>query len=316
MSPLAPITVIASPIGSPSGSPVLFTCGVVPKAQIRSPVVPKYRVVEMAPQALWSGSLRLSLVLIPVRLFAAVSSEDAVSFRMIHKPSGKPIRYLKGIETDRGFKGVPEDEIVKGYEHSKGNYVLLKPEELDELKLEAKHTINLERFVDRATLDSRYFEKPYYLLPDGDEADEGYTVMRDALAKTGKVAIGQLIMQGRQHLVGIASQGKGLLLEILRYAQELRDPEPYFEKITAEPAEDATAMAAQLIERQSGKFEPKKMPNEYAKAVKELVRPRCSIGRQRSHLKLRAVKRRRSSTSWLRSKRACRPRAVRTCAMR
>ena len=96
--------------------------------------------------------------------------------------------------------------------------------------------------------------------------------MRDALVKTGKVAIGQLIMQGREHLVGISAQGKGLMLEILRYAHELRDPEPYFEKFTAEPKEDAVGMAAELIERQSGKFEPKKMPNEYAKAVKELVR--------------------------------------------
>jgi DNA end-binding protein Ku len=127
----------------------------------------------MAPQALWSGSLRLSLVLIPVKLYPAVSTEDAVSFRMIHKPSGKPIRYLKGIEIDQGFKEVPEDEIIKGYEHTKGHYVLLKPEELDALKLEAKHTINLERFGDRTSLDSRYFEKPYYLLTDGDEADEG-----------------------------------------------------------------------------------------------------------------------------------------------
>ena len=226
----------------------------------------------MAPQALWSGSLRLSLVLIPVKLFPAVSSEDAVSFRMIHKPSGKPIRYLKGVETEKGFKEVPEDEIIKGYEHTKGHHVLIKPEELDELKLEAKHTINLESFVDRDSLDSRYFEKPYYLLPDGDEADEGYTVMRDALAKTGKVAIGQLIMQGREHLVGITAHGKGLLLEILRYEHELRDPAPYFEKVTAALKQDAVAMAAELIERQSGKFEPNKMPNEYAKAVKELVR--------------------------------------------
>jgi DNA end-binding protein Ku len=226
----------------------------------------------MAPQALWSGSLRLSLVLIPVKLYPAVSTEDAVSFRMIHKPSGKPIRYLKGIETDRGFKEVPEDEIIKGYEHTKGHYVLVKPEELDALKLEAKHTINLERFVDRASLDSRYFEKPYYLLPDGDEADEGYVIMREALAKTGKVAIGQLIMQGHEHLVGIAALGKGLTLEILRYAYELRNPEPYFEKVTAELKPDAVAMAAELIKRQAGKFEPKKMPNEYAKAVKELVR--------------------------------------------
>ena len=97
----------------------------------------------MAPQALWSGSLRLSLVLIPVKLFPAVSSEDAVSFRMIHKPSGKPIRYLKGVETEKGFEEVPEDEIIKGYEHTKGHHVLIKPEELDELKLEAKHTTAL-----------------------------------------------------------------------------------------------------------------------------------------------------------------------------
>jgi DNA end-binding protein Ku len=226
----------------------------------------------MAPQALWSGSLRLSLVLIPVKLYPAVTSEDAVSFRMIHKPTGKPIRYLKGVETETGFEEIPEDEIIKGYEHTKGNHVLIKPEELDALKLEAKHTINLECFVDRSDLDSRYFEKPYYLLPDGDQADEGYAVMRDALNKTGKIAIGQLIMQGREHLVGISAQGNGLMLEILRYGNELRDPEPYFERLTAEPTRDAVAMAAQLIERQSGKFEPKKMPNEYAKAVKELVR--------------------------------------------
>ena len=109
-----------------------------------------------------------------------------------------------------GFEEVPEEEIIKGYEHTKGHHVLIKPEELDELKLEAKHTIDMARFVDRDEIDSRYFEKPYYLLPDGDEADEGYTVLRDAFAKTKKVAIGQLIMHGREHLVGITAHKKGL----------------------------------------------------------------------------------------------------------
>jgi DNA end-binding protein Ku len=226
----------------------------------------------MAPQALWSGNLRLSLVLIPVKLYPAVSTEGAVSFRMIHKPSGKPIRYVKGVETEKGFKEISEGEIIKGYEHAKGHHVLIKPEELDELKLEAKHTIDMVRFVDRADLDSRYFEKPYYLLPEGDEANEGYVIMRDALAKTGKVAIGQLIMQGREHLVGISAHGKGLVLEILRYAHELRDPEPYFDKLDETVKADAVTMAAELIERQSGRFEPQKMPNEYARAVQELVR--------------------------------------------
>ena len=118
----------------------------------------------MAPIPVWSGNLRLSLVLVPVRMFPATSSEGAIAFRMIHEPSGQPIK-IKGIETEGGFEEVPEDEIIKGYEHTKGHHVLIKPEELDELKLEAKHTIDMARFVDRDEIDSRYFEKPYYLLP-------------------------------------------------------------------------------------------------------------------------------------------------------
>ena len=128
----------------------------------------------------------------------------------------------------------------------------------------------MARFVDRDEIDSRYFEKPYYLLPDGDEADEGYTVLRDAFAKTKKVAIGQLIMHGREHLVGITAHKKGLMLVILRYADELRKPEPYFDTIDTK-ADAAVQLAVDLIEEEAGKFEPQKMPNEYANAVHELV---------------------------------------------
>src|SRR6202158_5551596 len=151
----------------------------------------------MAPIPLWSGNLRLSLVLVPVKLYRAVSTEGSVAFRIIHKESGQPIRYFKGVPTEDGFEEVPDEEIVKGYEHAKGHHVLIKPEELDDLKLEAKHTIDMVRFVDEAEIDTRYLEKPYYLTPDGDEADEGYTVIRDALKQTGKVAIGQMVMGGR-----------------------------------------------------------------------------------------------------------------------
>jgi DNA end-binding protein Ku len=225
----------------------------------------------MAPIPVWSGNLRLSLVLVPVRLFPATSTEGAVAFRMIHKPSGKPIKYLKGVETEHGFEEVPEEEIIKGYEHTRGHHVLINPEEIDALKLEAKHTIDMARFVDLDQIDSRYFEKPYYLLPDGDEAEEGYTVLRDAFAKTNKMAIGQLIMHGREHLVGIAAHKKGLMLLILRYADELRKAEPYFDKIEAKADADAVKLATDLIEQESGKFQPDKMPNEYARAVHELV---------------------------------------------
>jgi len=204
-------------------------------------------------------------------MFPATSTEGTIAFRMIHEPSGKPIKYLKGIETERGFEEVPEEEIIKGYEHTKGHHVLIKPEELDELKLEAKHTIDMARFVDIDQIDSRYFEKPYYLLPDGDSADEGYVVLRDALAKSKKMAIGQLIMHGREHLVGITAHKMGLMLVILRYQDELRKSEPYFDKIDPKIDASAVKLAVDLIQQESGKFEPQKMPNEYARAIHELV---------------------------------------------
>src|SRR5215510_2817807 len=242
----------------------------------------------MAPIPVWSGNLRLSLVLVPVRMFPATSTEGTIAFRMIHEPSGKPIKYHKGIETERGFKEVPEEEIIKGYEHTKGHHVLIEPQELDALKLEAKHTIDMKTFVDLDQIDSRYFEKPYYLLPDGDEADEGYTVLRDALAKTKKMAVGQLVMHGREHLVGITAHKKGLMLVILRYADELRKPEPYFDKIETKTDADAVKLAVNLIEQESGKFEPQKMPNEYARAVHELVQ--AKIEQRAPELEIEAPK--------------------------
>ena len=220
--------------------------------------------------ALWSGNLRLSLVLIPVRLHAA-TTETRVAFRQIHAPSGTPIRYVKGVRDGDTFTEVPDDEIIKGYEHAKGHHVLIDPKEIDDLKLEAKHTIDMVRFVDEAEIDSRYLEKPYYLTPDGDDADEGYVVIREALKATGKVAIGQLVMNGRAHLVGIKPHGKGLMLLILRYADEVREAEPYFDRITSTPQADAVALATKLIEGTSGPFQPEKMPDEFGNAVLELV---------------------------------------------
>jgi DNA end-binding protein Ku len=210
-------------------------------------------------------------VLIPVRLVPAISTEEAISFRQIHEPSGKPVKYVKGVRDGDTFTEVPDEEIIKGYEHAKGYHVLIHPKEIDELKFEAKHTIDMVRFVDEAEIDSRFYEKPYYLVPDGDEADEGYTVVREALKQTRKVAIGQLIMHGREHLVGVKPLGRGLALFILRYADELREPKGYFEGITAEPPPQAVALASELIERDSGRFEPEKMPDQYTAAIRELI---------------------------------------------
>ena len=160
---------------------------------------------------------------------------------------------MKGIETEKGFKEVPEDEIVKGYEYAKGHYILIDPKEIDDLKLEGKHTIDMRQFVDEDEIDSRYWEKPYYLVPDGDEADEGYAIKARTLADTGKVAIGQLIRQGHEHLVAIKALKGGLALCILRYPYELRDPKPYFENINAELNTEAIGLAKELIKAESGR---------------------------------------------------------------
>jgi DNA end-binding protein Ku len=201
----------------------------------------------------------------------AISTEEAISFRQIHEPSGTPIRYVKGVPDGDTFTEVPDEEIVKGYEYAKGHHVLIDPKEIDELKLEAKHTIDMVRFVDEGDIDSRYWEKPYYLIPDGDAADEGYGIMQRALAETGKVAIGQLIMGGRAHLVGIKALKGGLVLSILRYPDELRDFTPYFEGINFEPKPEAVELAKELIEAESGHFEPQKIPDKYAETLRELL---------------------------------------------
>jgi non-homologous end joining protein Ku len=128
---------------------LLFSLQEQTATQIRTPGSSSSSISMSA--SLWSGNLRLSLVLIPVKLHSAVSTEEAISFRMIHEPSGQPIRYVKGIETEKGFEEVPEEEIVKGYEHAKGHHVLLRPQELDELRLEAKHTIDMVRSSTKPT---------------------------------------------------------------------------------------------------------------------------------------------------------------------
>jgi DNA end-binding protein Ku len=131
---------------------------------------------------------------------------------------------------------VSDEEIVKGYEYAKGQHILIDPKEIDDLKLEAKHTIDMRQFVDEDDIDIRYWEKPYYLVPDGDEADEGYAIMQRALAETRKVAIGQLIMHGREHLVGIKALRGGLTLSILRYPMNYASRSPTLRTLGASPS--------------------------------------------------------------------------------
>ena len=222
-----------------------------------------------APRAYWKGFLRLSLVSIPVNLYNAIDSAADISFRQIHKPSGRRVSYTKSVE---GIGKIENSDIVKGYEVDKDQYVIIEPEEIDSIKLESKQTIDLVQFVDAAEVDYRFFERPYFLAPGSDLAGEGYVVIREALKKTGRIGLAQITISGREWLVAVAPLGDGLVMELLRYPTELRDPAAFFHEVPSEkPDKDMLALATQLIEQKTSKFEPDRFKDHYATALKALV---------------------------------------------
>jgi DNA end-binding protein Ku len=218
-------------------------------------------------RAYWKGHLRLSLVSIPVEIYNAVESQNEISFRQIHKPSGRRINLEKVVP---GVGKVENSDIVKGYEIEPDTYVTLEPGEIEALKLESKKTIDLVQFVDADDIDTRYYERPYFITPADDLAGEGYVVIRDALRKTNKVGLGQVTISGREWLIAISPirDGDGLVMAMLRYADELRDPKDFFGEVPAEkPQKDMVDLAVQLITQKSGAFHPEEFVNHYQESA-------------------------------------------------
>ena len=225
----------------------------------------------MAARAYWSGRIRLALVSIPVDIVPATKSSSRIAFNQIHEPSGKRIRYEKVVP---GIGPVDAEDIVKGYEVDKGKYVLLSDEEIEEVKLEAKRSIDLVQFVDEKEIEPIYFEKPFYILPDEDDedAEEAYAVLRDALRQTKKVGLGQVVVRGQSSIVAIKPFDKGLLMETLRYADEVKKPETVFDSSSKKnPDKDLVELAEELIKKKSGKFQPEKFKDSYQVALRELI---------------------------------------------
>ena len=223
----------------------------------------------MAARAYWQGQIRLALVSIPVEVYPATRSGAAISFRQIHEPSGKPIAYEKVVA---GLGPVDRDEIVKGYEVSKGNYVLLDDAEIEAVKIESRKTLELVQFVDAADIDVLYYEKPYFVVPADDLAEEAYVVLREALRGAKKVAVGQLSVRGREQLVALKPCGRGIVLEVLRYADEVQRAQSYFKDIgEAEPAPELLDLATTLIDKKTGPFKPEEFHDRYVDALKRLV---------------------------------------------
>jgi len=209
------------------------------------------------------------LVSIPVEIYPATKSGAQIQFHQVHEPTGKRIKYEKVVP---GVGPVDKDEIVKGYEVSKGHYVLLDPEEIESVKLESRKTLDLVQFVDEDDIEAMYFEKPYYVVPADDLAEEAYVVLRDALKDAKKIGVGQMAMRGQEYVVAIKPSGRGILMETLRYADEVHKSSGFFRDIgDTKPDPDLLDMASMLIERKAGEFDPSEFHNRYVDALKDLI---------------------------------------------
>ena len=223
----------------------------------------------MAARAYWQGQIRLALVSIPVEIFAATRSGAKIAFRQIHEPSGQPISYEK---VAAGIGPVDKDDIISGYEVAKGEFVLLEDREIEAVKIESKKTLELVQFVKAEEIDPLYFEKPYYVAPADELAEKAFVVLREALRKAGKVGLGQLSIRGSEKLVALKPCGKGLLLETLRYADEVRKGQSFFTEVSGDkPRADLLDLASTLIEQRSAPFDPAAYHDRYADALRQLI---------------------------------------------
>jgi DNA end-binding protein Ku len=215
----------------------------------------------------WTGFLKLSLVTIAVRLYTATTERDRVRFHQIHEPSGERVKQQLMVP---GIGPVERDEIVKGYEYEKGHYVTVDPDDIKRLRLETTDTIDIVEFVD--DIDPIYFDTPYYLVPDGSVAEEGYRVIREALRESNKIAVGRVVINGQERTVAIRPLGTGLLGNSVRYADEVRNPEDYFRTIAEDEVdEDQRAIMEQIIKRKTREFDPEEFHDRYQVALRELI---------------------------------------------
>ena len=225
----------------------------------------------MAPRAYWKGYLKLSLVSCPIALYPAASSSERVSFNRINAKTGNRLKQQM-VDAESG-EPVDKDDIKRGYEYAKGQYLIVEDEEIDKIKIESTHTIDIDSFVPRAEIDDRYLASPYYIAPTDKVGQEAFSVIRDVMRDQKMVGLARVVLTRREHVAMLEPFDKGLLATTLRYPYELRDAADYFDDIPALklPAE-MLKLAAHIVETKAGHFEPKKFEDHYEQALIELLR--------------------------------------------
>jgi DNA end-binding protein Ku len=225
-------------------------------------------------RAIWKGSISFGLVSIPIALYPATRREE-LKFRLLRKSDLSPVNYKRVAEKDG--KEVPWNEIVKGYEYEKGNYVVLKDEDFQRVDLEATQTVDIQDFVDQKEIDPMFFYKPYYLEPQKG-GDKAYALLRDALKDTNKVGVAKVVIKTRQYLAGVKPENGALVLELMHFADELADPEKLHVPKKTEVGKREINMAKSLIDSMSSKWNPEKYKDDYREALMEVIEEKVEAG--------------------------------------
>lgn len=223
----------------------------------------------MAYRPTWQGHLRLSLVTCPVALYTATNAAGDVHFHLINPETNNRI---KMVTTDPDTGPVNRADLVKGFEVAKDKYVLVSDEEIKAVRLESTKVIDIERFMPEGDIDRIYWDHPYFMAPDGKMAQEAFGVIRDAMARSGKIALGRVVLSTRERILALEPRGQGMLAYSLRTADEVRDAKGIFDGISdAAPDESMIAIATRIIEQKDGPFEPREFKDRYEDALKALI---------------------------------------------
>ncbi len=231
----------------------------------------------MVARPTWHGHLKLSLVTCPVGLYPATASNARVSFNLINPKTNNRIRM---IPTDPDSGPVERSDLVKGYEVSKDEYVLFDDKDFDRVKLETTHTISIDSFVDEAAIDRLYWADPFFVVPEKGVGAEAFAVIRDAMKAAGKVAIGSLVLRGRERQLALEVRDKGLVAFTLRAHDEVRDADDYFDDIpTAKADKDMVEIATRIIGQKEADFDPTTFKDRYDDALREMIKSKQKGGK-------------------------------------
>ena len=228
-----------------------------------------------APRAYWKGYLKLSLVTCPVALYPASSQSEKTRFHQINLKTGNRLRQqMVDEETGRVVEG---DDKGRGYELSNGKYVPIEAEELDAVEVQSTHTIDIDKFVPDEEIDKRYYERPYYVVPDDKSGEEAFAVIRDAMRDKGRVALARIVFANREHILTIEPWGKGMLGTTLRYDYEVRDEHRFFKGIPSPRVpKDMVELAGDILDRKAGHFDAARFKDEYELALRKLVKKKAA----------------------------------------